>query len=286
MSLAKKRLPGWIIVHGWGAFGCERKCLMRSEIRLIASDIDGTLLRDGALEIAPEIFEHIRRLARKGILFCPASGRQYQSLRKLFTPVADRLPFLCENGAVVYGPGSPGPVWSKTVMDRPLAEALSRDIMALPGAEVLISGANTSYLCPKGADFEAHIRWFTGNNICRVPAPEEVPEEMVKVSAYCPTGTAEMEAALAPRWGGTFHAAVAGEVWLDFTLADKGTGLEKLCAALGVELDEVMAFGDNFNDISMLERAGRPYLMENAVPALKARFPVRCERVADVLGTL
>ena len=40
---------------------------MRSEIRLIASDIDGTLLRDGALEIAPEIFEHIRRLEGKGI---------------------------------------------------------------------------------------------------------------------------------------------------------------------------------------------------------------------------
>ena len=117
---------------------------MRDGIRLIASDIDGTLLREGAAEIPLELFVHIRRLADRGILFCPASGRQYQSLRKLFAPVADSLPYLCENGAVVYGPGNPAPVWSKTVMDRTKAEELSRDILAQPGAEVLISGANTS----------------------------------------------------------------------------------------------------------------------------------------------
>ncbi len=258
---------------------------MRSEIRLIASDIDGTLLRDGALEIAPEIFEHIRRLERKGILFCPASGRQYQSLRKLFAPVADRLPFLCENGAVVYGPGSPGPVWSKTVMDRPLAEALSRDIMALPGAEVLISGANTSYLCPKGADFEAHIRWFTGNNICRVPAPEKVPEEMVKVSAYCPGALEEVQEALCPKWEQHFHAAVAGAAWLDFTLADKGSGLARLCEILEISPGQVMAFGDNFNDVPMLSLAGRPYIMDTAHPQLKQKFSV-CSGVDEILERL
>ena len=69
-------------------------------IRLIASDIDGTLLQNGATEIPEEIFQEIRRLAERGILFCPASGRQYSSLRRLFAPAADRLPFLCENGAV------------------------------------------------------------------------------------------------------------------------------------------------------------------------------------------
>ena len=80
---------------------------MREAVRLVASDIDGTLLRNGAMEISPELFEHIRRLEREGVLFCPASGRQYQSLRRLFAPVADRIPFLCENGAAVYGPAVP-----------------------------------------------------------------------------------------------------------------------------------------------------------------------------------
>ena len=55
-------------------------------IRLICSDIDGTLLQYGKKELEDEIFEQIRELHRRGILFCPASGRQYTSLRKLFAP--------------------------------------------------------------------------------------------------------------------------------------------------------------------------------------------------------
>ena len=71
-------------------------------IRLICSDIDGTLLQYGKKELEDEIFEQIRELHRRGILFCPASGRQYTSLCKLFAPVADCCVFLCENGGVIY----------------------------------------------------------------------------------------------------------------------------------------------------------------------------------------
>ncbi|WP_325200465.1 HAD family hydrolase [Oscillibacter sp.] len=255
-------------------------------IRLIASDIDGTLLQSGATEIPPEIFAHIHRLEKEGILFCPASGRQYTSLRRLFAPVADKVPFLCENGAVVYGPGSPGPILSKTVMDRRLAEELCGEILALPETEVLISGADVSYLCPKTPDLEDQIRWFLGNRTAVLPAPADVPEDVVKVSAYCPKGVEAAKAALFPKWERHFRCAVAGEVWLDFTLADKGLGVRRLCGALGVSMEEVMAFGDNYNDVSMLEQVGRPYLMETAAPELRARFSTRCRTVAEVLETL
>ena len=113
-----------------------------------------------------------------------------------------------------------------------------------------------------------------------------MPEPFVKVSAYCRDGAAGVEPQLAPRWRDHFRAAVAGEKWLDFTLADKGTGLRQLCAVLGVPLEDVMAFGDNSNDVPMLELAGRPYLMEGAAEALKARFPRRCRRVEEVLAQL
>ena len=87
-------------------------------IRLIACDIDGTLLPEGSTELEPAVYTQIRRLSERGIFFCPASGRQYSSLRRLFAPVADQLFYLCENGAVVYGPGHPGPVLCKTSMPR------------------------------------------------------------------------------------------------------------------------------------------------------------------------
>ena len=254
--------------------------------QLILCDIDGTLLLDGAGEIHPEVFRQIARLEEKGVRFCPASGRQYTSLRKLFAPVADRLYYLCENGAVIFGPGDPGPLLCRTEMERTAALALCRDILAQPRCEVLISGANTSYLCPKEGDIVSLIRDFVGNNVALLPRPEDMPEPFVKVSAYCREGAAGMELVLAPRWRDRFRAAVAGERWLDFTLADKGTGLEQLCAALGVSPAEVTAFGDNYNDLPMLERAGTAYLMETAAPELRARFPRRCRRVEDVLKTL
>ena len=254
-------------------------------IRLIASDIDGTLLPYGEAAIPEDIFAEILRLERQDILFCPASGRQYTSLRRLFAPVADKVPFLCENGAVVYGPGSPGPVLGKTVMDRTQAERLCREIVAMRGVEVLISGQDTSYLCPKEGEIRS-VMEGKGNNIVLVSRPENVPEDIVKVAAYCPGRMEEAWPALSRRWGSRFQTAVAGAEWVDFTAADKGTGLTQLCAALGIGLDEVMAFGDNFNDVPMLSAVGQPWLMEGADPVLKERFPAHCEYVVDVLRML
>lgn len=71
-------------------------------IKMICSDIDGTLLQYGRKKLEGEIFDQIRALHDRGILFCPASGRQYTSLRLLFAPVADCCVFLCENGGVLF----------------------------------------------------------------------------------------------------------------------------------------------------------------------------------------
>ncbi len=255
-------------------------------IRLIASDIDGTLLQGKERSISPHIFEEIHRLAAKGIYFCPASGRQYSSLQRLFQPVAEELYYICENGAVVFGPGNPGPVLSKTSMDRTLAEALCQDILAIENCEVFISGINTSYLCPKEPDFPDHVVNFIGNRIAILEQPARVPEDMIKVSSYCRQGALAVAPLLAPKWSSVFQMAIAGQQWLDFTLADKGTGLRALCAATGCSLSEVLAIGDNYNDLPMLEIAGSSYLMENAAEDLKSRIPNHCLQVADLLAKL
>lgn len=74
-------------------------------IKLIACDLDGTLLHPGEREPRSEAFELIDELHRRGIVFMPASGRQYASLRYLFAPVADELAYVCENGALVMSGG-------------------------------------------------------------------------------------------------------------------------------------------------------------------------------------
>lgn len=83
-----------------------------------------------------------------------------------------------------------------------------------------------------------------------------------------------------------FSAAIAGDGWLDFTLADKGLGVRRLCAAMGIEPSEVMAFGDNFNDLPMLRAVGHPYIMSTANPRLLDLVENSCSCVADVLERL
>ena len=250
-------------------------------IKLIASDIDGTLLQNGETAISDRFFLHARRLMDRGVSLCAASGRQYTSLCNLFAPVAEGMYFLCENGAVVYGPGKE--LLSKTVIDRSVSLELCRDILAIDKCEVLISGTNMSYLCPKTEDYIDHIRYFVGNNTTVLRSPEEMPEDFVKISAYYRPGAAAVEPILKPRWEGTFQVAIAGEAWLDFTLADKGVGIRALCRALDIGPEEVMAFGDNYNDVPMLDAVGHPHLMASAAEALRRRYPSRCSRVEDVL---
>ena len=254
-------------------------------IKLIASDIDGTLIPYGETDLPQALFPIIRRLRAAGIHFCPASGRQFHSLRILFAPVAEEICCLCENGAILYGPGreDTAPVLSKTVMPREEALALSQAILALPGCQILISGANTTYICNGTPEYVQSMRGSKGNRVAEISAPDDIREDIIKVSAYCPQGTAEPMAALGPRWGESLHMAAAGPDWVDFGLADKGIGLKGLCAGLGVSLADTVVFGDNWNDVAMLEAAGTAYLMAGADPALKARFPRHCKNVLVIL---
>ena len=131
-------------------------------MKLIASDLDGTLLLNGNTQVSDELFRLIDAYQKQGVLFCAASGRQYNSLRGLFAPVADDILYLCENGAVVFYKGK---VLGKTCIPREDALSICRSILARPHCEVLISGEQTSYLLPKQDDYVDHIRYFVGNHV-------------------------------------------------------------------------------------------------------------------------
>ena len=70
-------------------------------IKLIVTDIDGTLVKDGTLDINPEYMDVIKKLTEKGIHFVACSGRQYCSERQLFAPVKDRIFFISDGGTLI-----------------------------------------------------------------------------------------------------------------------------------------------------------------------------------------
>ena len=60
-------------------------------LKLIASDLDGTLLQNGARTLSDTVIEQIKQLKEMGILFVAASGRQYTNLQRLFAPVCEEM---------------------------------------------------------------------------------------------------------------------------------------------------------------------------------------------------
>lgn len=252
-------------------------------IKMICSDLDGTLLQYGRKTLEPEVFTLIEQLADRGILFCPASGRQYTSQKKLFAPVAERCAFLCENGGVLY---KEDVCIGKTPMPRALAEEIARDLWERSDGqgEVMLSGQNCAYLMERGLGMLDRIR-FIGNQYKIIRNPSDVPEEIVKVSVYLHEGVEKYADRFVPRWQEA-NCAVAGPYWIDTTLANKGTGVQKLCEVLGVAPEEVLAFGDNYNDTAMLDLVGTPYIMDSAAAPLRERYPRHTPRPEDVMRAL
>lgn len=154
-------------------------------------------------------------------------------------------------------------------MPRALAEEIAEDLWNRSDGqgEIMLSGQNTAYLMERGLGMLDRIK-FIGNNYQVIQDPSEIPEDIVKVSVYLHEGVAAYADRFVPRWEQA-NCAVAGPYWIDTTLANKGIGVTSICRILGIDLTDVMAFGDNYNDVSMLDIVGHPYIMDGAAAPLR-----------------
>ena len=66
-------------------------------------------------------------------------------------------------------------------------------------------------------------------------------------------------------------------------LCQQGLGVRSICKTLDIALADVMAFGDNYNDVSMLDIVGVPYIMDGAAAPLREMYPNHTPRPEDVL---
>lgn len=252
-------------------------------IRLIASDMDGTILRDGAQTLTPRIFPILEKLKEKGILFIAASGRQYANLRRLMGSLAEEVDYICENGAFAVHKGE---IIYKASMDRKLGQALMADILSVPDCEVQLSGVDTAYIQPKRPAYAEHLKYVLKNNITEVNDIFSTSEDYIKISAYVHGDkTEEYMEQFKKRWGSRFTLASTCPHWIDFIPPGihKGHAMKALMDTLGVSGAQVMAFGDNYNDLELLACAGESYAVSTAKPEVIAACRHTCEYVEDVL---
>lgn len=243
-----------------------------SAIRLVVCDMDGTLLgADGRISL--RTWEMIRAMRSAGIVFVPASGRQYATLADLFADIHDGLTVIAENGTVVMRDGVeiaieplPGRV-ADSVVD------VVRDLGSgsPEGGERSDCGAvvctpQMAYTEREDEDFLREARRYY-HALTTVADLHDIPGEPVKVAIFT-FDEAEDSVAPALRAAGIDSRAdvvVSGHHWVDVMPpnVNKGVALERLQAALGVRRDETMVFGDYLNDLEMMDYAEASVAMAN-----------------------
>lgn len=247
--------------------------VVRPNIRLIAADMDGTLLDDVG-ELHDHIWPLIDELHRREVLFCPASGRQYHKLLECFADVADEVVFIAENGTYVVHQGRELSSDCLSAQDahRMITEA-RRAVDAGIDAGAVVCGKRSAYVDRVDRRFiQAISSYFT--RLEQVPDLLAVTsDDILKVSIY-DFGSAEQGIGPAVREFSTSHTVtVSSEHWVDITTstANKGAAIQALQRSYGISPAQTMVFGDFLNDLQMMDTADWSFAMGNAHPLLKAR---------------
>ena len=111
-------------------------------IKLIASDIDGTLVEESSHQINPEYFKVIEDLKEVGIRFCACSGRQYASMLDLFSPIADDIFFISGNGTVLR---TKEKILHKWLLDQEIILPIVEAVRDIEGADFMMETPGTCY---------------------------------------------------------------------------------------------------------------------------------------------
>lgn len=237
-------------------------------VKFIACDLDGTLLLNGAQSVDESAIQYIDRLVESGVIFAPASGRQITSLKRLFEPISNKLAYIAENGALVEYRGE---TIGKTPMDRKLALEIIEDVIAQPNCEVLVSGEHTAYIKPKSEEYHYRMTKVVNYHTTLVDKFTDIDEDILKIAVCDMSGIKNSKDHFINKWSDKASVLVSGELYLDFmdSAVNKGRGIEQIQKYFGLKPEECMAFGDNYNDIAMLDKVYYSYVMEKAASDVK-----------------
>lgn len=257
-------------------------------IRLLALDMDGTLLNSRG-EISPRNVQALQLAREQGVRVALVTGRRFRDARPLALELGLDVPVISHNGALTKHARTLETV-AAILLPLEAAQAVlctgrAHDLDAMvsddhEGLGVLlydrISEGNTA--------LEKYIAWSrrihgdeAEESVRRVPSLEEYLDHApvhISFSGSC-ARMEELAAALKRELGETIKAFATMYPKHDFALIDvvspqasKGFGVAAAAAELGVEREEVMAVGDNLNDLEMLHYAGTGVVMGNAQAAL------------------
>ena len=237
-------------------------------IKLVARDIDGTLLPEGTAQINPEIFKVIEELKKRDILFAAASGRHYISMSKLFEPVKNDIIFITENGAYV---SCRGYTMLEQIIDWQYVCQWVKEARRIPGASFTLDTKEGFYTESSDPEFLDLVRNGYRSDITVVEDALAKELRINKMAIYRKENIGEVAQMMIPRWEDRLHCVVSGDIWVDFMNQEtnKGNAIRSIQKTLKISPDETMVFGDNHNDLEMIKSATESYAVGNAADAVK-----------------
>ncbi|WP_317446518.1 Cof-type HAD-IIB family hydrolase [Streptomyces collinus] len=243
-----------------------------ADIRLVVTDMDGTLL-DDAKRIPDGLWPMLAELRRRGVLFSPASGRQYATLARQFADVAEGMVFIAENGTYVVRDGVE---LGSDPLERSVAVDVARTVrrLAADGVDVgaVICGKRSAYVERADEAFLTEVRkYYVEHRV--VEDVTAVEDEVIKVALFDFGPVERTTAPALEAFAATHQVVVSGEHWVDVMngTANKGAALRGLQRELGITPAQTMVFGDYLNDLEMLDAADWSFAMSNAHPEVVRR---------------
>lgn len=255
-------------------------------IKLVASDLDGTLLLNGAQQLPQEIFSIIKKLKKLGILFVAASGRQYANMKLLFEPVWREMAFICENGAIAVQDDT---LLYSDVFDPKLVQEIVRTVYNRDGAEFSCSTKDYYYIRPKTESYVKLMTETVKTNCKIINDFSEITEPCIKLAVYESSGmTEEAIRFWRERFSDKCTVVTSGNAWLDFIPfgTNKAKGIRKFQEILDIRPEECLTFGDEYNDIEMLKSVPYGVAMQHAKEGVRAAANYQTARVEDILEKL
>ena len=255
-------------------------------IRLIGIDVDGTLL-DSRGHLPPANRDAIHEAVATGIHVALVTGRSYPFARPVADPLPDAITLIVSSGAVERA--MDGAVLARRLLDRRVAESiLAATRPYRDHAALIFDRDDANQIVFETMNWEHPGRkhyWLRNQHLIgqTVPLEEALIEDPIEVmfngaaNAMRSLSESLQQATSSPASAGlSFAVALTEYVHRDFSLVDvtapaatKGRALAWRAEQLGLRPENVMAVGDNFNDLEMLEYAGPPVVMATAVDGLK-----------------
>ena len=185
----------------------------------------------------------------------------------MFEPVQNDISYIAENGSLCIHNHE---IISRGVIDRDLGLRIIEASRQYDSCNCLVSCEDHCYTDSKDEHFISHILNTIKYDMVVVDDLKQIQKPFLKI-AMCDFHTPDK---LLPFFKNQFRSEIkvvtSGNIWVDFIApnANKGQALSNLLAHLHLSASDGIAFGDQYNDLEMLELAGTGYAMKNAAPGV------------------